>query len=176
MGSEAEQDAVKSPKPVAAAAEMKPKRAKAPKAKPKKRAKRKPVRAAKTKPARKAPAKPAPKPKAARKQTSKADRAKIVAVADREGLTALQIQKRFGVKPVTYYSWRKASKKTVSRNERVTRGPSAKAADVLGGVDLAAQVRQAVRNEIARMLPGMIQAEVAAMLGGSARGGSRQRK
>ncbi len=176
MGSEAEQDAVKSPKPVAAAAEMKPKRAKAPKAKPKKRAKRNPVRAAKTKPVRKAPAKPAPKPKTTRKQTSKADRAKILAAADREGLTALQVQKRFGVKPVTYYSWRKASKKTVSRNERVARLPSTKGTGVFDDADMAAQVRQAVRSEIARMLPGMIQAEVIAVLGGTARSVSPRRK
>ncbi len=162
MGSEAEQDAVKSPKPVAAVAEMKPKRAKAPKARPARKPKRKPVRA--------------PKPKAARKQTSKADRAKILATADREGLTALQIQKRFDVKPVTYYSWRKASKKTVSRNERVTRLPSTKGTVVFDDADMADQVRQAVRSEIARLLPGMIQAEVAAMLGEATRGGLHRRK
>jgi transposase-like protein len=38
-----------------------------------------------------------------------ARRAEILAAAKQKGLTAIQVQKRFGVTPVTYYSWRKTA-------------------------------------------------------------------
>ena len=42
-----------------------------------------------------------------RKTYTEAQRQEILAAAQKEGLTALQVQKKFGVTPVTYYSWRK---------------------------------------------------------------------
>src|SRR5438045_2860275 len=42
----------------------------------------------------------------ARRRYSDADRQRILAAARSGNLTALQIKKRFGVTPVTYYSWR----------------------------------------------------------------------
>ena len=42
-----------------------------------------------------------------RKTYSDAQRKQILAAALSEKLTAEQVQKKFGVKPVTYYSWRK---------------------------------------------------------------------
>ena len=44
-----------------------------------------------------------------RKRYTAARRAEVLAAASREGLTAAQVQKKFGVAPVTYYSWRKKS-------------------------------------------------------------------
>jgi len=42
-----------------------------------------------------------------RKRYTEDQRATILSVAQREGLTATEVKKRFGVTPVTYYSWRK---------------------------------------------------------------------
>ncbi len=94
-----------------------------------------------------------------RKVSTPAERAKILAVASRERLTAQQVQQRFGVKPVTYYSWRKASKKQDGRS-RTGRG------GVWPGLDLAGQVRQALRAQIAAMLPEIIEEEVGNVLRG----------
>ena len=53
------------------------------------------------------------KQRAARRRTrtrySDEKRQQILAAARNDGLTALEVQKRFGVTPVTYYSWRKKS-------------------------------------------------------------------
>jgi transposase-like protein len=45
-----------------------------------------------------------------RQHYSNAQRTKILAAAQAGSLTATQVQKRFGVTPVTYYSWRKKAK------------------------------------------------------------------
>ena len=57
-----------------------------------------------------------------RVQYTAAERAKVLAAAKAENLTALQIQKKFGVTPVTYYSWRKKSGLTRRRGRRGGRG------------------------------------------------------
>ncbi len=120
------------------------------------------AKAAKTILPRTAATKPAPKHLVRRKQSSPAKRASIIAAADREGLTALQVQKRFGVKPVTYYSWRKAAKKFDGHAKPA-------AGKALAGLNLSDQVRQALRAQIAEMLPEIIRSEVAAILGGTMR-------
>jgi transposase-like protein len=103
-----------------------------------------------------------------RKFSTPAERAKIVATANREGLTAQQVQQRFGVKPVTYYSWRKTIKGKPTPVRAVSNG-------ALAGIDLTGHVREALRSEIRRMVPGMIEAEVAAVIHGSARRGRRRK-
>jgi transposase-like protein len=45
-------------------------------------------------------------------------REKVLAAAKAENLTAAQVQKKFGVTPVTYYSWRKKSGVTHKRGTR----------------------------------------------------------
>ena len=45
--------------------------------------------------------------KRARKSYTPQKRAEILAAAQRENLTANDVKKKFGVTPVTYYSWRK---------------------------------------------------------------------
>ncbi len=124
-----------------------------------KRATRGPAKTARTRPQPAAPARATRKPRARRKQSTKAERARILAAADREGLTAPQVQKRFGVKPVTYYSWRKASK----GRGTVSRGAIAGA---VAGVSLVDEVRAALRAQIASLLPEIVREEVeAALLG-----------
>jgi predicted metal-dependent hydrolase len=58
------------------------------------------------------------KAKRKRREYSKEKRAEILAAAATEHLTAAAVQKRFGVKPVTYYSWRKKTGASKSRSAR----------------------------------------------------------
>ncbi len=52
---------------------------------------------------------------------TEAERRHIVAVAEAEGLSATRVQERFGVKPVTYYLWRKKSGLRSPRGRRPER-------------------------------------------------------
>lgn len=95
--------------------------------------------------------------KRARKSYTEAQRAEILAAATKDGLTANEVQKRFGVTPVTYYSWRKKTGVAGRRGRR----PAA-----TGGGDLAAQVRAGVQSRVREMLPGIVREEVGAYLDG----------
>jgi transposase-like protein len=100
-----------------------------------------------------------------------AEKNRILAAARKEGLTAVQVQKRFGVSPLTFYRWRGP-----------VRGRGRGAAR--GNADLRAQVQSHVRA----ILPDVIRQEVneylASILGrrgpgrprGSGRRASRPRK
>ncbi len=103
-----------------------------------------------------------------RKRYTPAQRAKILAAAQKQGLTAAQVQKQFGVTPVTYYSWRKKSGSAARRGRR---GPGRPA-----GGGLATQVRSEVQSRVREMLPGIVRQEVNSYLDtlfGSRRGGKR---
>jgi transposase-like protein len=95
-------------------------------------------------------------PKARRKRNhyTAAQRSMVLAAARKEGLTALQVRRKFGVTPVTYYSWRKklgvASRRGVS--PRLAAGP-------LGG-----QLCTAVQAKIREMLPEIVRGEVSSYL------------
>jgi transposase-like protein len=92
-----------------------------------------------------------------RVQYSAAERAKVLATARAENLTALQIQKKFGVTPVTYYSWRKKGGLTRRRG-----GAAGVAIPVAGG--MSARVRAEVKSKVREVLPGIVRAEVNAYL------------
>jgi transposase-like protein len=92
-------------------------------------------------------------------------RAKVLAAAKAENLTAAQVQKKFGVTPVTYYSWRKKSGVTRKRGT----GRAARAAGVAVGArpaagDLGAQVRAEVQSKMRQIIPGIVRSEVSAYL------------
>ena len=65
---------------------------------------------------REAPKRPVRHPKVAQRRRrgrySSAKRARILKIATAQKLTAQQVKANFGVKPVTYYSWRKMAKAT----------------------------------------------------------------
>ncbi len=83
-------------------------------------------------------------------------RASILAAAKKEHLTAAQVQKKFGVTPVTYYSWRKKTGLTRRRGGGLT---------VTGaGGDLTAQVRSEVQTKVRQILPDIVRGEVSAYL------------
>ena len=91
----------------------------------------------------------------------------ILLAAQKEGLTAAQVQKRFGVKPITYYSWRK------KRGVAARRG---RGSVILGASgDLSVQVRDAVQSKIRQLLPNIVKTEVGSYMN-SVFGGRRGRR
>jgi transposase-like protein len=91
-----------------------------------------------------------------RKRYSDEQRTQILAAADREGLTANQVKKRFGVTPVTYYSWRKKSGSPGRRGRR----PKSASGAVSSNGDLANTVRSAVAQKVRSLLPDIVRGEV----------------
>jgi transposase-like protein len=91
-----------------------------------------------------------------RHQYTEEQRTTILAAARKDGLTALQVQRKFGVTPVTYYSWRKKTGLSARRGGlAVTLGQ---------GADLTGQVRAEVQTKVRQMLPGIVRHEVSAYL------------
>jgi transposase-like protein len=98
-------------------------------------------------------------PKRARKSYSPKQRAEILAAARKDALTAAQVQKRFGVKPVTYYSWRKKSG-VVKARRRAGRSTAATRTNA----NLATHLRGEVQAKLRSLLPGIVRNEVGAYL------------
>jgi transposase-like protein len=96
-------------------------------------------------------------PKKSRKyrRYSDAERNRILAAARKGKLTGAQVQKRFGITTVTYYSWRKKA--------GTKRGPGRPIGAVVisgGGGNLSGQVRGEVQARIRAMLPEIVRTEV----------------
>lgn len=109
-----------------------------------------------------------------KRKTYTADqRSTILAAAQKEGMTAQDVQKKYGVAPVTYYSWRKKS--GVTRRGRAGAGGRGRAA----GGDLTTQVRSEVRSKVREILPEIVRGEVSsyltALFGSGGRGRRRVR-
>jgi len=109
--------------------------------------------------------------KRSRKSYTEAQRQQILAAAQSEGLTALQVQKRFGVRPVTYYSWRK---------KKGLKGPRGRRPSAASSGEIGAQLRAGVQARVRQMLPGIVREEVSTYLdtlfGAGARRRGRPRK
>jgi transposase-like protein len=100
-----------------------------------------------------------------------AQRTTILAAAKRDGLTAVQVQKKFGVTPVTYYSWRK------KQGLAARRGRGAGSGDSRALGNLGQQVREEVRAKVRAILPRIVRNEVSGYLDSLFRGGrGRPRK
>ncbi|MBI1797179.1 MAG: transposase [Candidatus Eisenbacteria bacterium] len=95
-------------------------------------------------------------------------RTKILAAAKSEGLTATAVQKRFGVTPVTYYSWRRKSGIGKRRGRR--------AGAASGGGSLGVRVRGAVEARMSALLPQLVEAEVNRYLDAALGSGGRRRR
>jgi transposase-like protein len=95
-----------------------------------------------------------------RKRTAytEAQRTSVLAAAQKEGLTAIQVQKKFGVTPVTYYSWRK--KKGVAAR----RGRRAVVRVAKGGGNIGNQVRAEVQARVRQIIPEIVRGEVSSYL------------
>jgi transposase-like protein len=94
-----------------------------------------------------------------RKRYSGAQRTNILETAKREGLTASQVKTRFGVTPVTYYSWRK-------KTGGVSVGASARRGGHFKTGDITSQVREEVRIKIRELLPEIVRGEVSQLMSG----------
>ena len=99
--------------------------------------------------------------KRARKQYTLQQRKQILAAADRDGLTAGQVRQKYGVTPVTYYSWRKkyggAPRK---RGRKPGSGGAAVARGGRFGGGITAQVRSAVQSRVRGMVEEIVRGEV----------------
>ncbi|MCC6349851.1 MAG: transposase [Candidatus Eisenbacteria bacterium] len=97
-----------------------------------------------------------------RKSYSEAQRKQILATAISEKLTADQVRKKFGVKNVTYYSWRKKAgiKGPRGRKPAVMSFSGKAAGGKAAGVGLNAQVRAGVQAKVREVLPGIVREEV----------------
>lgn len=102
-----------------------------------------------------------------RQTYTSAQRVSILNAARRENLTALQVKRKFGVTPVTYYSWRKKSGLTRRRGTAI---------GLIGGSDLTQQVRSEVRTKVRQILPGIVRTEVSGYLNALFGGRARPRK
>jgi transposase-like protein len=111
-----------------------------------------------------------------RKRYTASQRAEVLAAATREGLTAAQVQKKFGVAPVTYYSWRKKSGVAGRRGRRRAAAGATVSAKVL---DLSSHVRQEVAQRVRQILPDIVRGEVGRYLStlfASGKGRRRRRR
>jgi transposase-like protein len=108
-------------------------------------------------------------PKARRKRTlySSQKRSTVLETAQKEGLTATEVQKRFGVTPVTYYSWRRKYGVGARRS-----GVRARA----NGGGLEQQVRSEVQAKVRQILPTIVRNEVSTYLDTVFRARGRARK
>lgn len=91
-----------------------------------------------------------------RKSYTAKQRREILAAARKQSLTAAQVKRKFGVTPVTYYSWRKKS--GLTRRHKGTTTVRAT------GTGLAAQVRSEVQARVREILPDVVRSEVNAYL------------
>jgi transposase-like protein len=108
-----------------------------------------------------------PKSRRKRNSYSSAKRISILQAASQQGLTALDVKKRFGVTPVTYYSWRRKYGAGATRSTMSTRGR--------GGLET--QVRSEVQARVRQILPAIVRNEVSHYLDslfGSSRGRVRK--
>jgi transposase-like protein len=100
--------------------------------------------------------------KARRKRTqySAEQKKTILAAALKDKLTALQVKRKFGVTPVTYYSWRKKSG-LVARRGSIRPG---RPAGIAIGSGIEGQVRAAVQAKVRALLPAIVRNEVSSYL------------
>jgi transposase-like protein len=100
-----------------------------------------------------------------RQRYTEAKRASILAAANKDNLTATQVHEKFGVTPVTYYSWRKKVGAGVRRGRPSRAG------------DLNQELRLAARKRIQELMPTILRSEIDAYiksnLGGKRRGRPR---
>lgn len=100
------------------------------------------------------------------KRYSAAQKNRILKTAQRKNLTAQQVQRQFGVSPLTFYRWRGPVRRRRGAVARANHSAGT------GQSGLRAQVREGVR----RVLPGVIRQEVSLYLAEIFRGGSGGRR
>jgi transposase len=93
--------------------------------------------------------------KHAPKRLTRAERNRIISLAESQGLTAEQVEKKFGVSKWTYYGWRKRSagmRGTTTRSNGRRGGKTAAVKAVIA--------TRALRQELQTMLPALVREEI----------------
>jgi transposase-like protein len=86
------------------------------------------------------------------KRLPRAKKAMILREAEVKGLTAEQVEKKYGVSKWTFYGWRKRLPKSAAR--------------AVAGSQAAASSEAAIRRELRAVLPGVLRQEIAFALAG----------
>jgi len=94
---------------------------------------------------------------AKRRSYTGAERQRILATAQREGLTGAQVSKRFGISQVTYYLWRKRAGASSGHAKRA--GTAARP-----DAGLEVHLRQTIRERMKSIVPDIVRKEVEAYL------------
>ena len=99
--------------------------------------------------------------KRTRKRYTDEQKQSILAAASKDNLTALQVEKKFGVKPITYYSWRKktGAAKRRGRPAGAARGPGRPAGSTTraaGITDIGDLLRSEVQTRIRSAMPDIV--------------------
>lgn len=95
------------------------------------------------------------------KRLTRAERNRIISLAESQGLTAEQVEKKFGVSKWTYYGWRKRGAGTRGTG---TRGATARRGGKANGAATTATTTRAIRQELQTMLPALVREEVSRTL------------
>jgi transposase-like protein len=90
-----------------------------------------------------------------RKSYTPQKRAEILAAAQKGNLTANEVKKKFGVTPVTYYSWRKKEGLVGRRGRRPSLLTQSGATH-----NIATQLRAGVQAKVRSIMPGIVREEV----------------
>ena len=104
-----------------------------------------------------------------RTQYTSSQKQTILSAAQKGGLTAAQVQKKFGVTPVTYYSWRKKT----GIAGRPGRRPAA--VSTRGGGNITNALRTQVQAKVRQILPEIVRSEVNTYLNSLFGSGRRRR-
>ena len=104
--------------------------------------------------------------KATRRRYTEAEKKRILSIAQKEGLTGADVQKRFGIAQLTFYRWRGPVRGPKARAK--AGGLTAVATTVGRTAGRAAANLDAIRNEVRSgvraIIPNVIREEVAAYL------------
>ncbi len=92
-----------------------------------------------------------------------AQKARILAAAKKERLTGAQVAKRFGVSTLTFYRWRGPIRSDAVKRAGKQRGPGRPKGSGKVKVDVET-VRREAEARVRKILPKVIQEEVAAYL------------
>ena len=91
-----------------------------------------------------------------RRRYTEHERARILAAAEREGLSGPKAAKKFGISTLTFYNWRKRA----GNQARALAGTG-----ILTGGSLASVLRAEVRAQVRELLPSIVLEEVSRALG-----------
>lgn len=111
-----------------------------------------------------------------RTRYAEAQRRQILETAVRERLTAADVQKKYGVTPVTYYSWRK--KYGVGNRQGGGARRASSPISLNGGAITGAitqQVRSVVQSKVRELVQSVVRAEVDEYLASLFGAGARRR-